>query len=136
MNIEQLSKTDTEEALPSDLMGKRFDHTPAKEWAVVCSYIADSLKQYDKDNWEDSITEISSGLIPVYYREQWDEMNSLSLWAEDDIEEEANELMEGYDYDSTDSPIWRVVNAYLFIFYRKATQIVIDYLNEQEEGEE
>lgn len=136
MNIEQLSKTDTAEALPNDLMGKRFNHTPAKEWAVACSYIADSLKQYEQGEWEDHITEIAAGLIPVYYREQWDEMNSLSLWAEDDIEAEANELMEGYDYDSTDSPIWRVINAYLFVFYSKATQAVIDYINEQEEGEE
>lgn len=136
MNVEELARVSTAEQLPSDLMGKRFNHTPAKDWAVACSYIADSLKQYNKDNWEDHQTEIASGLIPVYYREQWEEMNSLSLWAEDDIEEEANELMEGYDYDSTDSPIWRVVNTYLFVFYRKATQIVIDYLNEQEEEEE
>ena len=137
MNIEQLSKVDTAEGLPSDLMGKRFNHTPAKDWAVACSYIADSLKQYDKESWEDYQTEIASSLIPVYYSEQWKEMNSLSLWAEDEIEDEATELVMGYDYDDRDTPLFRIVNAYLFVFYRKATEIVIEYLNDQEEeGEE
>lgn len=136
MNVTELAQVKAFSSLPEELRVARFNHTPSEAWVDTVSYIADSLKQYDKDNWEDQVTEIASGLIPVYYREQWEEMNSLSLWAEDDIEEEANELMSGYDYDSTDSPIWRVVNAYLFVFYSKATQIVIDYLNEQEEGEE
>ena len=136
MNVLELSQVKSFSDLPDELKVKRFNHTPTEAWVQTVTYIADSLKQYDKDNWEDYQTEIASGLIPVYYREQWEEMNNLSLWAEDDIEDEANELMEGYDYDSTDSPIWRVVNAYLFVFYSKATQIVIDYLNDQEEEEE
>lgn len=135
MNIEQLAKADSADLLPVDLMGKRFNHTPAQEWAVTCSYIADTLKQYNAESWEDSATEIASSLIPVYYREQWEEMNLLNLWAESDIEDEANELMSGYDYDSQDSPLWRVVNAYLFIFYRKAVEIVIEYIQEQEATE-
>lgn len=137
MNIELLSKVTTAEELPSDLMGKRFNHTPAQDWAMVCSYIAGKLSEYDTLlDAANSLNEIASGLIPVYYRQQWGEMNSLNLWAEDEIEEEANELVAGYDYDSEDAPLFRIVNAYLFIFYRNATAIVIQYLNDQQEGEE
>lgn len=131
--VEQLAKVRDPQDLPADLMGKRFNHTPAKQWQETCAYIADSLKQYDADSWEDYTHEIADGLIPVYYKLKWEEMNDLNLWAEDDIENEADELISGLDTDFQKSPLWQIVDAYLFTFYSKAIDAVIEYINEQEE---
>lgn len=135
--VEQLAKVRDPQDLPADLMGKRLNHTPAKQWQETCASIADSLKQYDADSWEDYTHEIADGLIPAYYNLKMEEFNELKLWAEDDIENEAAELISGLDTDFQKSPLWQIVDAYLFTFYSKAVDAVIEYINElgQEETE-
>lgn len=122
------------EELPSELMGRRGDAIPAEGWAKTCSYIADSLGQYDRERWEDYTHEIADGLVPIYYREKWQEMNDLSLWADTETSNLADEYMAGAD--ESDDPLWVVVNAYLFAYYYNAINTVIEYINETEEESE
>lgn len=133
MNIEQLVKVSDWEQLPDELKMARLDHTPADNWVQTITYIADSLKQYEQEQWEDYQAEIADGLIPIYTSEKWEEMNDLSLWAVSEIESDAYELLEGAEDDG--DPLFKVINAYLFAYYNYAVSAVIYYLNDQE-GEE
>lgn len=127
---ELIRNASTAEELPTELMGRRGDAIPAEGWTKTCSYIADSLNQYERDNWEDYIHEIADGLVPVYYKDKWQEMNDLSLWADTETSNLADEYMAGAD--ESDDPLWTVVNSYLFAYYYNAIQTVIEYINETE----
>jgi hypothetical protein len=130
---ELIRNASTAEELPIDLMGRRGNAIPAEGWAKTCSYIADSLGQYDRDNWEDYKHEIADALVPIYYKDKWQEMNDLCLWADDETSNLADEYMAGAD--ESEDPLWVVVNSYLFAYYYNAINTVIDYIKETE-GEE
>jgi hypothetical protein len=130
---ELIRNASTAEELPSELMGRRGNAIPAEGWTKTCSYIADSLGQYDRDNWEDYKHEIADALVPIYYKDKWQEMNDLCLWADDETSNLADEYMAGAD--ESEDPLWVVVNSYLFAYYYNAINTVIEYINETEEEE-
>jgi hypothetical protein len=113
-------------------MGKRGNNIPAEGWAQTVSAVASSLDQYSPDSWEDCAGEIADGLVPVYYREKWQEMNDLALWADDDAEQGADELLT--QVTESDSPLWSVLDAYLYSYYLNAVNVVVSYINETEEA--
>lgn len=131
MDIEQLVKVSDWEQLPDELKMARLDHTPADDWVQTVSYIADSLKQYEREQWEDYQGEIADGLVPIYTSEKWKEMNDLSLWAVSEVESDAYELLGGAEDDG--DPLFKVIDAYLYAYYYRAVGAVIEYINEQEE---
>lgn len=137
MNVVQLSQVKSYSALPIELQIKRIEHTPTENWVETVTFIADALKQYDRDSWEDSQSEIIDGLVPIYYADKWKEMTDLSLWAVADIESEAYDILAGAEDDG--DPLFKVINAYLWAYYSRATCFVLGYLTDQgeeEEGEE
>lgn len=138
MNAEQLSKVQDWEQLPDELKIQRLNHTPADKWVETVTFIADALKQYDVDGFDDGNTdathEIADGLVPIYTAEKWAEMNELSLWAVDEVESDAYELLEGAEDDG--DPLFKVINAYLYAYYYRVTDLVVRYLVEEQEATE
>lgn len=122
------------EDVPSEVMGLRGNNIPAQGWTDTVRSIASALNQYDEDSWEDYAGEIADSLIPVYYRGKWQEMNDLSLWADDDVEQGAEEILT--QVTESDSPLWTVLDAYLYTYYLNAVNTIVSYINEQEEEEE
>lgn len=134
MNVEELAQVKSYSSLPIELQIKRIEHTSTEDWVEAVTFIADALKQYDKNSWEDSQSEIVDGLIPIYYSDKWKEMNDLSLWAVAEIEREAYDLLNGVEDDG--DPLFKVINAYLWAYYSRVTCIVLAYLQDQGEEEE
>jgi hypothetical protein len=134
MNALELSSVRDWEQLPDELKVERINHTPAENWVETITFIAGALKGYEVEAYEDAVFEIADGLVPVYTAEKWQEMNDLSLWAVSDIEFSAYELLG--DTEDDGDPLFKVINAYLYAYYLKVAEIVVQYLNETGEDSE
>ena len=125
----------TDSEFPLDLFGVMPHNCSRTEGAKAYREAADALLQYTGTEWDNYVNEIADGLVPVYYNEQWEEMNRFSLWACNEIEAEAQELIG--DSSTEGNPLWQAVSAYLYAFYSKAVRDVMEFIQEnaQEAGE-
>lgn len=124
------------EDVPNDLMGLRGNNIPALGWTDTVRSVVSALDQYNPDGWEDCAGEIADSLIPIYYKDKWQEMNDLSLWADNEVEAGADEIISGLDTDFAKSPLWQITDAYLYTYYLNAVNTIVSYINEKEEDSE
>ena len=116
----------TDETFPLDLFGEMPGNCSRTEGAKAYREVANALLQYQGDEWDNYVHEIADKAVPVYYHQQWEEMNRFSLWACHEIEDEAHELIG--DSSLEGNQLWQAVSAYLFVFYAKAVRDVMEFI--------
>jgi hypothetical protein len=121
----------TSEKFPSDLFKNMPSNCPRTEGAKAYREAADALLQYTGTEWDNYVHEIADGLVPVYYHQQWEEMNRLSLWSCNEIEAEAHELIG--DASPEGNQLWQAVSAYLYAFYARAVRDVMEFIQDNAE---
>lgn len=124
--------------IPADLWGCMPDQASGTAWVgfmvSVAEDIADILAdegEYTFDDLTESVMETAENNTPPYYKDQFQMVSELSLWAMDEVEEQAVEYAGG-----TDQTMREQMGTYCAIAYQITYLAICNFIMEESEGEE
>lgn len=124
--------------IPADLWGCMPDQASGTAWVgfmvSVAEDIADILAdegEYTFDDLTESVMETAENNTPPYYKDQFQMVSELSLWAMDEVEEQAVEYAGG-----TDQTMREQMGTYCAIAYQITYLAICNFIMEKSEGEE
>jgi hypothetical protein len=124
--------------IPSDLWKCMPDQAWGKAWAGFMVSVAEDIEDtlsdeddYTFDNLTESVLEHAENNTPPYYKDQFEMVSELSLWAIDDVEAQAVEYAGG-----TDQTMREQMGTYCAVAYQIVWQAICNFIMAEGEGEE
>ena len=120
-------------SLPSDLWATMPDGVNREEVRKAYKEVAQRLTEYegDEDELRDFVGEIADSCVPVYTHERWQEFNAFRLWASNEIEQEAGDLIEWSNAESIGQVMNSVLSSMLYALYSHAGLMLIEWASNE-----
>ena len=124
--------------IPSDLWKCMPEQAWGKAWAGFMVSVAEDIEdtlsdedEYGFDELTESVLEHADNNTPPYYKDQFEMVSELSLWAIDEVEEQAVEYAGGSDQTMREQ-----LGTYCAVAFLMVWQAICNFIMAEGEGEE
>ena len=122
--------------IPSGLWGCMPDQASGTAWVGFMVSVAEDIEdilsdeeEYSFDDLTEAVLEYADNNTPPYYKDQFEMVSELSLWAMDEIEEQAVE------YASENASLREQLGIYCAVAYQITYLAICNFIMEEKEGE-
>jgi hypothetical protein len=122
--------------IPAGLWGCMPDQASGTAWVGFMVSVAEDIEdilsdeeEYSFDDLTEAVLEYADNNTPPYYKDQFEMVSELSLWAMDEIEEQAVE------YASENASLREQLGIYCAVAYQITYLAICNFIMEEKEGE-